>query len=649
MFNVNFNYEGQNLVIQCQKKEKMKEIINKFIEKRRIDINFIYFIYSGNKIENNEIILEQVINEVDKKRNEINIIVTKKEVDIPKSSLEKSKEIICPECKEDANISFRNYKISFKCENGHDLKNFYFEEFDKTQMIDISKIICEKCQKKKSETFNKLFYRCNSCKMNLCPLCQKKHDQTHNIINYKNKKFICEIHNQNYSLYCNSCNKNICFFCENEHNIHNITSFGKMATNKEDLNTKKSQLKEKIDGLKKNIEEMINILNKTANNFEKYYKIIDEILNSYINQKINFHILYNVREVFNNNIIENLDNILNENNIINKFTYIHNIYMNMTNKNINSNDESMTTNLYNKENNMESHMNTQKLNLLGNPNYNLITKANNNISNFNIRNNNNMQYNNFSLNNNNNNMQYNNFSLNNNNNMQIEERDQLVILSQPKEPLETEYIDEIFIQGNVKPENEIEIIGQMEILRIEKPDNQNKFSLNNNNNMQYNNFSLNNNNMQYNKFSLNNNNNNMQYNKFSLNNNNMQYNNYSLYNNMQFNNSLLNNIMNNNIQSNNYSLYNNNKLAGENKSESTKTNESNKNKDKITIKFKKKNKLKNIKIGINDAIFELIYEYCEKTNIATGKFKYKNEELNPMDDRSLLEAGMKDGDEIIVI
>jgi len=128
MFNVNFNYEGQNLVIQCQKKEKMKEIINKFIEKRRIDINFIYFIYSGNKIENNEIILEQVINEVDKKRNEINIIVTKKEVDIPKSSLEKSKEIICPECKEDANISFRNYKISFKCENGHDLKNFYFEE-----------------------------------------------------------------------------------------------------------------------------------------------------------------------------------------------------------------------------------------------------------------------------------------------------------------------------------------------------------------------------------------------------------------------------------------------------------------------------------------------------------------------------------------
>ena len=559
MFNVIFNYEGENLVIQCQKKEKMKEIINKFIEKRRIDINSVYFIYSGNKIENNEIILEQVMNEVDKKRNEINIIVTKKDVDIPKSSLEKSKEIICPECKEDANISFRNYKISFKCENGHDLNNFYFEEFDKTQMIDISKIICDKCQKKKSETFNKLFYRCNSCKMNLCPLCQKKHDKTHNIINYENKKFICEIHNQNYSLYCNSCNKNICFFCENEHNMHNITSFGKMATNKEDLNTKKKQLKEKIDGLKKNIEEIINILNKTVNNFEKYYEIIDNILNSYINQKINFHILYNVKEVFNNNIIENLDNILNENNIINKFTYIHNIYMNMTNKNINSNDESMATNLYKKENNMESHMNEQKSNFLGNPNI-----YNNNS----LYNNNNMQYNNKSLYNNN--MPYNNKSIYNDNNMP------------------------------------------------------------------YNNKSIYNNNMPYN-------------NKSIYNDNNMPYNNNSLYNNMQYNNNLLNINKNNNIQCNNYSLYNNNKLAKENKSESTKTNEGNKNKDEIIIKFKKKNKVENIKIEMDYCIFELIDKYFTKTNTTRGKFMYKNEQLSPMDSRTVSETGMKDGDEIIVI
>ena len=545
------------------KKEKMKEIFNKFTEKRIIDIASVYFIYSGNKIENDEMILEQVINEVDKERNEINIIVTKKEVDMSKSSLEKSKVIICPECKEDANIYFRNYKISFKCENGHDLKNFYFEEFDKTQMIDISKIICDKCKKKKSDIFNKLFYRCNSCKMNLCPLCEKKHNKTHNIINYENKKFICEVHNQNYSLYCNTCNKNICFFCENEHNMHNITSFGKMATNKEDLKTKKIQLKEKIDGLKKNIEEMINILNKTVKNFENYYKIIDEILNSYINQKINFHILYNVKEVFNNKINENLNIILNENNIINKFIYIHNIYMNMTNKNINNNDESMATNLYKKENIRESNMKAQKSNFLNNPNYNLITEANNLFEN-------------------NNNMQYNNYSLNNNNYMQY-----------------------------------------------------NNYSLNNNNNIQYNNYSLNN-------F----NNNNMQYNNNSLNNiNNIQNMNYSLYNNMQYNNSLLNN----NIQCNNYPFYNKNKLTKENKSESTKTSEGNKNEDKITIKFKKGNQVKNIKIKLDNLIFELIDEYCCKTNLTRGKFKYKKEELSPLDSRSLSEVGMKDGDEIIVI
>ena len=47
----------------------------------------------------------------------------------------------------------------------------------------------------------------------------------------------------------------------------------------------------------------------------------------------------------------------------------------------------------------------------------------------------------------------------------IEERDSLTILRKEKAPIQQEYIDELFIEGNDQPENEIQLIDQMEILR----------------------------------------------------------------------------------------------------------------------------------------------------------------------------------------
>ena len=38
----------------------------------------------------------------------------------------------------------------------------------------------------------------------------------------------------------------------------------------------------------------------------------------------------------------------------------------------------------------------------------------------------------------------------------IEERDAIEIFSKPRDPLQTEYIDELYIQGNIKPENQIQ-------------------------------------------------------------------------------------------------------------------------------------------------------------------------------------------------
>ena len=43
--------------------------------------------------------------------------------------------------------------------------------------INEAKILCDKCDNKKSETTNKKFYKCMNCCINLCPLCKLNHEK----------------------------------------------------------------------------------------------------------------------------------------------------------------------------------------------------------------------------------------------------------------------------------------------------------------------------------------------------------------------------------------------------------------------------------------------------------------------------------------
>ena len=65
-------------------------------------------------------------------------------------------------------------------------ENIPISELEKTQDINISKIICDRCKNKNmGEVFNKEFYniyRCIKNNLNLCPLCKKDHNSNHNII-----------------------------------------------------------------------------------------------------------------------------------------------------------------------------------------------------------------------------------------------------------------------------------------------------------------------------------------------------------------------------------------------------------------------------------------------------------------------------------
>ena len=96
-------------------------------------------------------------NSEDKERNEMNILVVEG-LDHPvphtQDHIIKSKNIICPECNEDIKIKIEDYVINlYECKNKHDIDNIFLNEFDSTQNLDISKIICQNCGK-----YNKLYF-----------------------------------------------------------------------------------------------------------------------------------------------------------------------------------------------------------------------------------------------------------------------------------------------------------------------------------------------------------------------------------------------------------------------------------------------------------------------------------------------------------
>ena len=68
--------------------------------------------------------------------------------------------------------------------------------------------------------------------------------------------------------FCKNCNKNICINCSKEHNNHEIYLY--KIEEKDNKIKELEELRNKIDNLNKDIEEIINILNKVMNNMEIY-------------------------------------------------------------------------------------------------------------------------------------------------------------------------------------------------------------------------------------------------------------------------------------------------------------------------------------------------------------------------------------------
>jgi len=330
MYKVRFNFKGEETIIQCNNDEKMEEICKRYSQIIKQDIDKLIFIYSGNIIDE-ELKYEEQVNEEDKIRNEINILVYEKYKTIINKKKLLLKEIICPICQENIFMKINNYKINLsQCKNGHNKNNILLKEFNNIQNIDISKIICDICKiKNKSNTYKNEFYKCYNCSINLCPLCKSTHDNNHNIINYDKRNFLCHKHNDNFIKYCKNCNENICKICEKEHNTHNIINFMSILPNG-NIRNNIYETKIYIDKLNNEINEIINKLKNIKDNFELYYNISSNILNN-IDEFNNFQKLYNIHELvnFNNIIIKDIKEIINDKDIKIKSKHIFNIYEKM--------------------------------------------------------------------------------------------------------------------------------------------------------------------------------------------------------------------------------------------------------------------------------------------------------------------------------
>ena len=173
MIEVEFIYQSKSFYNQHKEEETMKDICQKFTSKIGKNLEDFQFLYSGQSI-NFQSTFNELANEVDKRQGKMTILVepTKNEEDIKKEI--KSKEIICPKCGEMCLINFHDYNITISdCKNNHKVESMFFNEYDNTQKIDESKILCKNCNKKnKNESYEHKFYICLSCKQNLCPLCK---------------------------------------------------------------------------------------------------------------------------------------------------------------------------------------------------------------------------------------------------------------------------------------------------------------------------------------------------------------------------------------------------------------------------------------------------------------------------------------------
>ena len=348
MIDIEFNYNQVIISIQANLDESFQSVINKYMQKSLLNPDSVCFLANGKPINPTESI-ENQMSKIDKENQKMKILVTSIEKNDKNNEqvYAKSKDIICPKCKEPCRITIENYKIKlFECLNGHENNSIKFSDFGNTQEINASRIICDICKfKNKGNCPEDQFFICLTCHQNICLLCKPNHDPRHNIILYNQKNYICQKHCDSFIKFCKKCRTNICFACE-EHEDHENIFLGNLKPNMEEkkniLNEMESYLKTVNDTVEKVIEKLILFVEDINN----YYEINKGIFENYNAKYRNYQVLQNLNEIsYTNKIFEKLKNINNKNNIKDKIYGILELSDNLNEENIQNNNNNIIENI----------------------------------------------------------------------------------------------------------------------------------------------------------------------------------------------------------------------------------------------------------------------------------------------------------------
>ena len=108
---IDFNYQGNTIIIQGNAEDKLTDIINKFSIKVQKKQDELFFLYSGQNLDMSSTFAETA-NFEDKKNKRMIILANDisdepKNKDMENTNLTRAKNIICPKCKEDIKFEFK--------------------------------------------------------------------------------------------------------------------------------------------------------------------------------------------------------------------------------------------------------------------------------------------------------------------------------------------------------------------------------------------------------------------------------------------------------------------------------------------------------------------------------------------------------------
>ena len=310
-----FNFRDREvdpIRVQCKADEKFSVIFEKFAKKIYINSKDFDFYYNENIINENSTIIKIKNN---KSARNIDISVKKK------SKIMKCHECIC----NNSIIKMDNYRVKFSdCCHNHQ-KTIIFDEYENSQKIDYTKIVCHTngCNRMQSKNLED-FYKCMNCSQLIgyaiyyCKKCNDIHCETdkHKTIKYDEKYYYCTEHFNKFISYCKNCKKNLCSECEKEHKQgHSIQKFASIKLDLGSIEKDLENIRQKTRDLKHIVNQIKNLLDGAVHIIEKYYNIANDLLTKYklYNETSkNFQVIESIEYLSfsNKEIMDDLQNII---------------------------------------------------------------------------------------------------------------------------------------------------------------------------------------------------------------------------------------------------------------------------------------------------------------------------------------------------